>query len=335
VALSYCWGQDPSRQPPKTTSKNIQLMYEEMKLSDFPQIFKDAIWMTRQLRVKYLWIDSICIIQKKSDIRDSEFRDEIHERDWAEESVKMKSYYGNAYLTLSVLDGKDSHTSMLSPRAEENTVRLKDCGLILGPYRRPWHQIFEDSILNSRGWVFQERLLSTRVLHSSSTEFLWECKSFSAMEGCSDTNPIPRQTGSRLTFPTRFPEHSQLKTYLHSLRPGNALEEWPSILSLYLRRNMTSRTDWLPGLSGLAEYSQKLGNLTYIAGIWQEDPTTLLWQAHSDPENEKMNVQQAHDVYVAPSWSCKFRAFMDLSLPLERENSSAPCLNSSYVYRWI
>jgi hypothetical protein len=278
-------------------------MYEEMKMAEFPQTFKDAIWITRRLGIKYLWIDSLCIIQQPEEKMEAESPGYLHEKDWSEESVKMQSYYGNAYLTLSPLDSKDSHTSMLPHRKEENIVQLGSCGITLGPFRQLWHEIFAEAILNTRGWVFQERLLSTRVLHLSQSEFLWECNSSSTMEGRKWERIGEERLGR--DHP-RHAEHALLKRSLGWLQTIHALHQWPSILQLYLRRQMTAPTDWLPGLSGVAEHFQRVGDFTYIAGVWQEDPTTLLWQTHSDPQNEKTSVDGAFEKYIAPTWSCKF-----------------------------
>jgi hypothetical protein len=47
----------------------------------------DAILVTKAMGVRYLWIDSLCIIQDKED--------------WTIHAPQMATVYGNAYLTIS------------------------------------------------------------------------------------------------------------------------------------------------------------------------------------------------------------------------------------------
>lgn len=49
-----------------------------ISLSGLPRTFQDAISVTRKLGVRFLWIDSLCVIQNSS-------------ADWEEESEKMRT----------------------------------------------------------------------------------------------------------------------------------------------------------------------------------------------------------------------------------------------------
>jgi len=60
VALSYCWGRD---QPFKLTRGTIDSMSNEIMWQDLPQTIKDAILVTQELHIRFLWIDSLCIVQ--------------------------------------------------------------------------------------------------------------------------------------------------------------------------------------------------------------------------------------------------------------------------------
>jgi hypothetical protein len=63
MTLSHCWGKA------KFTTLNDdninQLLRDDIKISSLPQTFQDAIYFARRLskQVRYLWIDSLCIIQ--------------------------------------------------------------------------------------------------------------------------------------------------------------------------------------------------------------------------------------------------------------------------------
>jgi hypothetical protein len=70
-------------------------------------MFQDAVLVTRRLNIKYLWIDSLCIIQ-----------DSIE--DWAREAARMGDIYRHAFLTLFALDSKDCHEGILVERSPGN-----------------------------------------------------------------------------------------------------------------------------------------------------------------------------------------------------------------------
>jgi hypothetical protein len=83
VSLSHCWGD--SVYPAKTTSQTLDQNRKSIPWSTLPKTFQDAIFFTRWLRIRYLWIDSLCIIQDSRE-------------DWLEESVKMMHIYQNLML---------------------------------------------------------------------------------------------------------------------------------------------------------------------------------------------------------------------------------------------
>lgn len=60
VALSHCWGQTNTF---KTTLKTLKSHMHGIEWEALPKTFKDAVLVTRALEVRYLWIDSLCIVQ--------------------------------------------------------------------------------------------------------------------------------------------------------------------------------------------------------------------------------------------------------------------------------
>jgi len=60
ITLSHCWGPLPHF---TTTSHNLADRLHGIRLADLPKTFRDAVAITRALGVRYLWIDSLCIIQ--------------------------------------------------------------------------------------------------------------------------------------------------------------------------------------------------------------------------------------------------------------------------------
>jgi hypothetical protein len=83
-------------------------------MSLMPATFYDATVITRKLGYRYLWIDSLCIIQNSAE-------------DWEAESQNMGNIYMNASLTIAAAGAKDSDGGML-----RDDYRVEDMGAQLG-----------------------------------------------------------------------------------------------------------------------------------------------------------------------------------------------------------
>ena len=62
ATLSYCWGNDMPQEC-MTTQGNLHARRELLETDFLPQTLKDAIKVVRQLGIRYLWIDALCILQ--------------------------------------------------------------------------------------------------------------------------------------------------------------------------------------------------------------------------------------------------------------------------------
>lgn len=56
--------------------------------AELPNTFQDAITVTRMLGLKYIWIDSLCIVQDDA-------------QDWEREAAKMAIIFEAAYVTIA------------------------------------------------------------------------------------------------------------------------------------------------------------------------------------------------------------------------------------------
>jgi hypothetical protein len=93
VALSHCWGADTAVRC-TTTRANEAERRRSIACGLLPKTFQDAILITRKLSFRYMWIDSLCIIQDDPS-------------DWQHESSRMASVYQGAALTLAATDAED------------------------------------------------------------------------------------------------------------------------------------------------------------------------------------------------------------------------------------
>jgi hypothetical protein len=98
VTLSHCWGREAHL---VTNSDNIARKKLGIPISDLEPTFLDAIYVTRRLGQRYLWIDSLCIIQdSRSDL--------------AQESTRMHYYYRHSLVTISSDAAISDHESFLT-----------------------------------------------------------------------------------------------------------------------------------------------------------------------------------------------------------------------------
>lgn len=165
IALSHRWGELNPEQRFCTHEDNIEQRKTYIGYDSLPRTFQDAVRITRALRVRYLWIDSLCIIQEDPD-------------DWATESGRMGEVFSNAYCTIAASSASSSLTGFLGPRRPRDVIQLSTpdgVPLYLAEAVDDFRADVEHSILSSRGWVLQERALSRRTIYFTSTQVYWEC----------------------------------------------------------------------------------------------------------------------------------------------------------------
>jgi len=135
--------------------------------------------MTRALGIRYLWADSICILQGT---------DDQARADWVIESSRMASVYGGAYITIAAAWGKSMHSGIFICRPSnmpaEATIGL---GCLNDPTVKtvvalvpPGPGARVDSTqepLFSCGLALQEGVLSRRVLICNRDQMVWQCQS--------------------------------------------------------------------------------------------------------------------------------------------------------------
>jgi hypothetical protein len=174
VVLSHRWLKNDHF---ATYQCNIDERLAGIKFADLPQRFQDAVTVTRELGIRYLWIDSICIIQNHPDCSsgpdkctgclDAEFD-------------KMDKYFGQAYCTIAATAAKVPGTGFLDHERKRWWMRVDGSSgepLYVCKSIDNFHRHVENASLNKRGWVFQERALSRRTLHFTSKQAYFECGS--------------------------------------------------------------------------------------------------------------------------------------------------------------
>jgi hypothetical protein len=168
TALSHRWGSHPpTEDDPRfcTTDNNIAARFNEFRLSELPKTFCDAIRVTRELGIEYLWIDSLCIIQWNS-------------RDWDLQAERMQEVFASAYCTIAATSAVDSNAGFLARNSSAEYVRVQDTAgnqVCVCTHMDDFENDVEQAELNKRAWVMQERVLAKRTIHFGANQTYWEC----------------------------------------------------------------------------------------------------------------------------------------------------------------
>ena len=302
LTLSHCWGKTPTIY---CTADSISRFTKGILVSAMPATFRDAITVTRRLEYRYLWIDSLCIIQDS-------------EEDWRKESAMMGKIYKFSQCTIAATRSANSHESFFTRRSAFELQPCRIFGNVLSPqkeleemylYNRQdcmWDDIFK-APLHSRAWVLQERLLSPRVLHYTSRQLFWECQELDACEAFPqglnlDYNSV--NTAGSWYFKRimgRPIEPDGRHTWQDGFTPRDTLyADWNFIVETYSTAQLTKAKDKLVAISGLAhEWSYRVNEM-YLAGLWRGDlHRQLLWHMELLLENSRRRAA----LYRAPTWS--------------------------------
>jgi hypothetical protein len=300
VCLSHRWG-DPRHKQLKTTTRTIQEHMDEINWHDLPATFQDAVTVCRSMDIRYLWIDSLCILQHFDDITPDEL--ETTGQDFAQENSTMSRTYQNSHFTISadLSTHMDSGIFSKHPVDEHRVEVTTDDGNRAFLYIRQDVNHYGDKTpsLERRGWTLQEFLLPPRVLHFGVFDIEWRCKTRLTCEcGHLDREHPPQASWHRHHFIEEATKHPPDD-------PEGALRWWEQVVHNYTSRQLTNSSDKLPALSGLAQQRKQVRGGVYLAGLWQDSLFhDLCWYHvldYNDVTSGGVGRRPAH--YRAPSWS--------------------------------
>ena len=292
AALSYCWG---AGNQVILTKSNIDDRRARIESASLPKTIQDALVITRNIGLKYLWVDALCILQDSA-------------TDWETESARMGHVYNLALVTIQAAVAGDCREGCLNkytasdlPPAQLRYV--SNAGEVGKVYVRqsPLVTSLSTEPLHDRGWTLQEALLSPRILSFGSTQMSWECSTCYRSEGGSSLANSGHSSG--LPKPVRRSikdSSTPAGLPLDDVATQRALA-WANIVREYSWRNLTFPSDKLPALSGLARYlSNTRPGDVYLAGLWRSEmPGNLFWAASGSAKKPTTRPTQ----YRAPSWS--------------------------------
>lgn len=265
ATLSHRWGTLTDH---VTTKENLTKRLQELDVGNLPKVFVDAIRVCKATGVRYLWVDSLCILQNSLE-------------DWERESKLMGNIYAQSTFTIAAHSAQTDQESFL-----RNSAACFKYVSLQGMDKQLWNVRLQPnferemacaSSINSRGWVLQERLLSKRVLHFlPSAVYLETEKEVREIDSTEDlyTNGFPSAIRHQ-------PYDFERLRLMDAFNLGDPSDHWQSIVEAYSRCQLTNDRDKLPALAGIANRIQKKTGYDYIAGLWlnQDFLSQLLWFA--------------------------------------------------------
>jgi len=185
IALSYVWGGSSVKSDyiDNKSSSHVPYPFSKQLPATLPATLEDAVTLVKQLGESFLWIDSFCI-------------DQASEADKASQVGIMDKIYSNASLTIIAAHGFDADAGLPGVQPDSRDPQVQTWAEIKG--RRIFLSLpsleeeFENGAWMSRGWTYQEGLLSPRCLIFSGYQVFWKCAAELLSEGIAEADPSQR-----------------------------------------------------------------------------------------------------------------------------------------------
>ena len=283
ATLSHCWGQTEHI---TTKTDTLKKHKTGIAFSELNRTFKDAVLVTRALGLRYVWIDSLCIVQDSAS-------------DWQRESFLMGSVYNGGAINIAADGAEDGDQGFLSKRAPSYfpyTLPGKESyGMICMKASKRKRLLEYHGNLRRRAWVLQEYALSTCSIRYNMNGIVWECRSgcFYDSEVLFEENQYRREMRALKSLPLQL-------RHVAATSPASEISEvmalWRKLINEYSRKELTFEMDVLPALTGLASLVRAAIGDQYLAGIWRRDlPAALQWVP--------VTQDWRSTTYLAPTWS--------------------------------
>lgn len=257
LALSYLARRPlPPRESVGPTARLLTSNLEAYQLAlpeeDIPKTILDAIWLSKKLGIRHLWVDRFCILHDD----DADRNDHIGH---------MAFVFANAYLTLAAVHGHlDTGLVSLDPRRplrSTNPPSLLHDDLLLA------------SSYSTRAWTLQELLYSRRVLFLFEDTVSWECHCLLWQGEAKPTSRKRHQCPNPL-FPADL-------GFRHP--PWPDLDQYARIAMEYSTRRLNSVDDTLDAFAGITHLLSSVfsGGFAYgmplmfldLAMLWRPQAT--------------------------------------------------------------
>lgn len=271
VTLSYVWGSGPIDPEIMESPAAAPLLPDSNRL---PKVISDAMEVVRRLGYKYLWVDRYCIPQGNSQIKHLQIQ-------------SMGKIYSLSDLTIIAAAGENAEHGLPGVSSPPHvpqlwmTITRGDLRQSLLYFNTPNSAIGE-SVWASRGWTYQEALLSRRRLVFTDRNVFFQCQSVETVGKAPHRVP-----GRPIRFSMPDPVFPPLvKVHGDYSWPGDI---WKRI-SDFVKRTLSYEEDTLDAMQG-------------IFGVWREGHD--MWFLYGLPLLQEDHFEmdmQPFGMYIFPPW---------------------------------
>lgn len=287
VALSYVWGGVATLQNKKAIRKELTEAGALTRRSyRLPNTIKDAMKLTETLGERYLWVDSLCIVQDDDE-------------DKALQIAAMDRIYSFAILTIAAASGASADSGLpgmsAGPRDFQRHIE-KVQGIYLSNRPKWFSMAIGGSTWNSRAWTLQEKVVSPRILYVGAQRCFFTCQhrpdEFLESED-------PAENGlERPHRPKRFKESNV--NLIPSLRSVNVVA-YRRIVETYTSRQLSFPSDMLNAFKAIEARFHSLFRSDFVFGLPRSElDSQLLWQP-AGPLKRRRDPKT--NLPIFPSWS--------------------------------
>ncbi|RMZ72069.1 arginase [Pyrenophora seminiperda CCB06] len=318
--LSHAWGGPQAKPPPTTTVWNMaKHLITDINLDELPPNFKQAIQVIRFLKVRYIWIDSLAIVQDPFG-------------DFAREADLMHKVYRYSHCNIVAAHSKHAYGGLFRRRIPHEILPVKYQGTNathrLG--EKTWTIVPADlwekelliSPIYSRGWVFQafpplgysnrpeanfeqliERILSPRLLHFTKHQIFWDCGTLSACEVFPTGLPFPldHKASTDRHWRGRLVKSTVSSNALTGVNDNeSSYTFWTSAVQNYTECDLTNQGDKSIAIWSIAKLLRDFMGEQYAVGMWSQAlEEQMAWRVRDTRSCERMPELDAN----IPSWS--------------------------------
>lgn len=313
VALSYVWGKEEMRKEtgmlPVVLKRTMIVNNGERECTPLPRrlpkTIQDAMKLTNHLGYRYLWCDALCIVQ------DDTLEDKIPHL------TNMKAIYSHSSLTVAAAAG--SHVDHGLPGISVPR-KVQQYSELVGTLRLatmfPSFSDLENSselLWNTRGWTFQEKLLSKRILLFTDYQVYYKCsESIWTEEIMLETEHVSKSVEARpgkyRWQPSRGRDQmntraSLLKHYNPQLQVEDEWDylggflDYSAAIQEYTRRTLSDDNDTLWAINGVLETMEEVTGKFFLGLPRKHFLESLLWYP------EVGSLHHFNDSRGLPSWT--------------------------------
>jgi hypothetical protein len=233
ITLSYLWGETAGE-----TNSTLTKLPEIV-----PTVIEDSLTVARTLGFRYLWIDRYCISQDD-------------EREKHRLIQNMNKIYAQSTLTIVAASGNGPFEGLCgvsSERYSQDVIQINNHTLISSIFDNTIQSI-TDSTWNSRGWTFQEGLLSCKRLVFTYHQVYFQCQEMRCFESLPvSPSQLHGESGKfkkEIRTPRAFPDQNV----------GTSPTEIVQRIDEFMKRDLWTNHDTIAAFSGILQQFRAMKN---------------------------------------------------------------------------